>query len=244
MTALTRRGASLLGIAVALILVPVAFRFAWVSLAPTAHAASGNGALEVTLIRCGLDAEALAAAGLSSNEVSAVVGAMSDAIAADPGTLENADAALASARVEADALTRRVASGLASDDEIAALASAKATRSSAEAARVAVLDGLFEDATAGLAQAKIDALELIRANRAQELPVEFLAKSRELTEWHALRKALANERICAKLGDDPDQAMQSALATWRAEESCASAKSAYDTNGDSVKSAWDTAVGG
>ena len=107
-----------------------------------------------------------------------------------------------------------------------------------------MLDGLFDDATSSLAQAKIAALATIRSNRDQELPVEFLAKSREHTEWHALRKALNNERICAKIGDDPDQSMQSALATWRSEESCAAAKSACDTNGDAVKSAWDSAVSG
>ena len=64
------------------------------------------------------------------------------------------------------------------------------------------------------------------------------------TEWHALRKALSNERICEKIGDEPDEAMQQALTTWRAEESCAAAKSAFDTNGAAVKAAWDSAVGG
>ena len=66
-------------------------------------------------------------------------------------------------------------------------------------------------------------LSAIRANSDQEMPVEFLVKSREHTEWHALRKALANERICAKIGDEPDPGMQTKLATWRAEEACAAA---------------------
>jgi len=244
MTTAARKGASFIGIALAVVLVPLALRFAWVSLAPTAHAASSGGSLEVTLLRCGLESKSLAAAGVSSNEVAAVVGAMSDAIAADPGALGNADAAVASARMHADALTRKVASGLATQEEVAALASAKSALSNAEAARAAVIDGLFADATEGLAPSKVTALSAIRANRVQELPVEFLVKSREHTEWHALRKALANERICAKIGDEPDPGMQTKLATWRAEEACAAAKAACDANGDAVKSAWDSAVGG
>lgn len=244
MTTATRNGASLLGIAVMVVLLPVALRFAWVSLSPTALAAEGEVALETTLIRCGLDAEAMAAAGLTSNEVGAVATAMTAAIGENPVALKNADAALASARVTADSLTRKVASGLASPEEVAALASAKTALSNAEAARTAALDGLFTDATAGLSQPKAATLSMIRSNRDQELAIEFLVKSREHTEWHALRKALSNERICAKIGDDPDQAMQAALATWRAEESCAAAKSACDTNGDAVKSAWDSAVSG
>jgi hypothetical protein len=38
--------------------------------------------------------------------------------------------------------------------------------------------------------------------------------------------------------------MQTKLATWRAEEACAAAKASCDANGDAVKSAWDSAVGG
>lgn len=132
----------------------------------------------------------------------------------------------------------------ASQEEVTALATAKTTLASAEAARDAVLDGLFADATAGLSQAKIDALALIRANRDQHLPVEFLTKSRDHTEWHALRKALNNERVCAKIGDEPDPSMQSSLSTWRAEPCCANAKSACDTNSDAVQAAWDSAVNG
>jgi hypothetical protein len=244
MTAFTRRGASLLGLSVFLVLVPVAFRVAWVSLKPSAPEGVDSATVEVTLIRCGLDAEALAAAGLTSNEVTAVVTAMTTAIGEAPDALVDADAAMASARVAADALTRNVASGLATDQEIANLASAKTTLANAESARATVLNGLFDDATAGLAAGKKATLATIRANRGQELPVEFLAKSRDHTEWHALRQALSNERICAKIGDEPDQSMQSALATWRAEEACAAAKSAFDTNGDAVKTAWDSAVDG
>lgn len=244
MTTATRNGASLLGIAVVIVLLPVALRFAWVSLSPTAFAASGPDSVEGPLLRCGLDAEALAAAGVTSDEVASVVNAMSAAIAADPGALGNADAAVASARVEADALTRKVSSGLASQEVVAALASAKTALSNAEASRAGVIDGLFADATEGLPPAKVAALSTIRANREQELAIEFLVKSREHTEWHALRKALNNERICAKIGDQPDPELQTKLATWRAEPSCAAAKSACDTHGDSVKAAWDSAVGG
>ena len=244
MTALARRGASLLALAVLLIAVPIAARLAWVAARPPAAAAEGQEGAEVALIRAGLDGEALAAAGLSAQETTAVVTAFEEEWGEAAAALAQADEGYASARVASDALTRKVASGLASQEEVAALAAAKTALTNAEAARTAAVDGLFEKATIDLAAAKTATLYAIRANRGQDLPVEFLVKSREHTEWHALRKALSNERVCAKIGDEPDQAMQSALATWRADQKVAAAKTAVDTNGDAVKAAWDSAVGG
>ncbi len=66
--------------------------------------------------------------------------------------------------------------------------------------------------------------------------------NREQTEWVAVRDALANEKIAAKLGDTPDQAAQSALSTWRANGSVSAARVSLDTNLASVTTAWNNAT--
>jgi hypothetical protein len=85
---------------------------------------------------------------------------------------------------------------------------------------------------------------MLRTNAAHELPVEFLVKERSEAEWVAIRKALNNERICAKYGDDPDPAKQAALSTWKSDAAVAAAKSACTTGLASVQDAWNAATGG
>src|SRR5262245_2452914 len=74
--------------------------------------------LVAALHRIVLTPKALAAAGLSSGQVTAVVTAVKNQLAAAPSELTNADAALANARKASEALTRKVQAGLASAEEI------------------------------------------------------------------------------------------------------------------------------
>ncbi len=244
MTRFARTGASLLGVAIVLILVPIAARLAWLALSPPVSAPAPTPELRAALIRAGLDAEALAAAGVSSQEATALVSAFSTAMAAEPGRLANADSAYASARVSADALQRKVASGLATQNELTAYGTAKASLASAEAERADVLADWAAAATGGLSPAKVATLAKLRANRHWQLPVEFLVKDRAETEWVAVRKALNNERIAPKYGDLPNAAQQAALATWRADPTVATAKASSDLGLAVVKSAWTAATGG
>jgi hypothetical protein len=242
MTKLARQGASLLGLALILVLVPIGLRIAWLSLKGPVLAAEGLPDLEVQLLRTGLDSGALAAAGLSAQETSALVDAFGTAVAEAPSALADADAQYASARVSSDALTRKVASGLASQEEVTALAQAKAAFEAAKTARAQVLDGWFDDAIVGLSSPKANTLALLRANHDRVPAIELLVKERTDAEWHAIHKALNNERIAAKIGDEPNQAQQTALAAWRADPACATAKTNHDSNSAAVKTAWLAAV--
>lgn len=242
MSRIARRGASLIAIALLLFAVPVGVGSAWLALRAPAHAAASNTDLRVALLRSGLGAEALTAAGLSAQEAASAVDAFATAMAQSPSALSQADATYASARVAKDALERKVRSGLATQQEVADLAAAKTALASAESARSAVLDGWFEAATANLSNAKVALLTTIHGNEDWSLPVEFLVKQRDEVEWVAIRKALNNERICAKYEDPPNQNMQTALSTWRADATVAAAKSACDTNLTAVQSAWNSAT--
>ena len=244
MTRGARHGASLLAVAAALVLIPIGFGTAWFALRAPASAAGPVTDLRVALLRAGLGAEALAAAGLGAQETSAVTSAFSSAVASQPGALAHADEAFAAARAARDSLQRKVRSGLATEQEIADLVSAKSALSAAESARDHLLEGLFEDATAGLANAKVALLSTIRSNAEHELPVEFLVKTRSESEWVALRNALSNERISAKYGDAPNAQMQAALTAWRSDAIVAAAKSACNANLASVASTWSAATGG
>ena len=163
---------------------------------------------------------------------------------AQPGALKQKDEACAAARVAKEDLERKVASGLATQEQVAALATAKTTLTSSIAARDQLLSAWFTDATENLSAGKLSTLTMLRTNAAHELPVEFLVKERSEAEWVAIRKALNNERICAKYGDEPDPAKQQALAVWKADGAVAAAKSASVTGLAGVQEAWMAATGG
>jgi hypothetical protein len=242
MTKLARQGASLLGLAFFLVLVPIGVRVAWLTFRGPAVVATAGADLEVQLLRAGLDSHALAAAGLSAQEASALVDAFASAVAEAPAALANADASYVSARKASDELTRKVASGLASQEEITALSQAKGALEAAKTARTQVLDGWFNDATVALSAPKANTLALLRVNHGRVPAIELLVKERSDAEWHAIHKALNNERIAAKIGDEPNQAQQTALAAWRADPACATAKTNHDSNSSAVKTAWLAAV--
>ena len=238
-----KRGASLIALAFALVALPFGLGAAWFAFAGS-QPEGPETALRVALLRCGLGAEALAAAACTAQETTALVEAFDDAAAAQPGVLAQKDAACATARVAKEELERKVASGLATPEQVAALASAKTTLASAESSRTQFLDGLYADATEHLAAGKVATLSMLRTNASHDLPVEFLVKERNQAEWVGIRKALNNERICAKYGDPPDPAKQAALAGWNTDAAVAAAKSASTTGLASVQDAWIAATGG
>lgn len=244
MTRHARSGLSLVASLLGLVLIPATAAIAWIAVADEPSDLPEPGDLQVALIRAGLDADALAASGLTTQETTDVVEDFAVAMAAELDRLADADADYAEARVTTDALRRKVRSGLASEQEASDLQTAKFSLSTAESARQATLDDWFEAGTASLAGAKTATLATLRSNRDWKLPVEFLVVDRSEEEWVAVRKALANERICAKYEDPPDVGMQASLATWRAAPACAAAKVAFDLNGDSVRAAWDAAIEG
>ncbi len=242
MSRAAKRGASLIALAFVLVAVPFGLGAAWYAV--RAAPVGPKTEVRTALMRCGLGAEALAAAGVSAQETSALVGAFEEAMAAQPGALTQKDAACAAARVSKEDLERTVASGLATQEQVAALVTAKTTLTSAIAARDQLLNAWFADATEHLSPSKVSTLTMLRTNAPHELPVEFLVKERGEAEWLAIRKALNNERICAKYGDDPDPAKQAALAGWKADAPVAAAKSASTTGLAGVQEAWNAATGG
>lgn len=233
---------SLLGFfVVVLASVPFIWPRYWFPKSAAAQAPAIPADFKTTLIRAGLDPAAIAAAGVSSGSVSSVAQAMASAINAEPSRLASADTAYATARRDVDRLKGLIESGKAGEGDVSAYQSASTSLASASSARQAALDAYFDAGAAVLSAGQRATLGRIRANRAYVLPIEFLVVERSQQEWVDLRDALANERVSAKLGEDPDSGDQAALATWRAVGVVASAKSSSDTNLATITSSWNSA---
>lgn len=209
---------------------------------PRATMPSFEGQHALLATRVGLDADSLAAAGVTSGSVASIIATLITAEVNLPTPLAQLDEAYSSARAARNAAERKIHSGSATQQEIDAFAGLESALASAEAARNGALDSLFASATANLTSAQRASLTSIRAHRSWKLPTEFLVVARTEAEWIALRDALSNERTAAKNGDTPNATCQSLLATERAGASVAAAKAALDTNGSSVTSAWNAAT--
>ena len=153
-----------------------------------------------------------------------------------------ADAAYAAAKTESDRLRRLIESGQSGEvseyqSQMQALATAMADRQSA-------LDSFTSSATAGLTQTQRTDLATLQSNRGWEVHLEFKIVDRSEEEWVDLRKALDNEKVCAKRGTTPSVSQQALLATLRANQKVALAKASLETNGSAVEAAWTSAATG
>jgi hypothetical protein len=198
--------------------------------------------VQVALLRAGLSAQTLTAAGVSSQQVSTIVTNAKNELVAHPTRISEDDAAFASARASADALERKIESGLATQQEIASYASATTALESAQSERAAALDAVFSAATVSLNQTQIALLQKMQANRAWKMSTEFLTVDRTEAEWLGLRDALSNERIAAKYGNEANAGCQALLSTARANPTVAAAKASMVANLATVSSAWDVAT--
>ena len=209
-----------------------------VPLAATTAAAD----LRTTLLRAGLSPEAIAASSNSSGSVAAIVAAVEGSQTYTSGALGTADQAFAAAQAEVQSLEKTVTSGQASEAEIAALAEAKTESAAAATAQASALTALFEAGIAGFSASVRATITTIRANAAQEVPIEFRTVNREEADWLRLKRLLAHERVCAKTGETPDSEAAAELATLRSDAAVAGAKIALAANLASVQSAWDSAT--
>ena len=199
--------------------------------------------LAEALLRSGLTPEALTAAGASSNGTDTVIADVFFHLLENPGALGLADAAYANARRDSDRLKRLIQSGQGTSEDVDAYAAAKMALAFAESQRETVLGAIFAAATSGLSASETNTLAALRSNGNWSLPTEFLVVDHAEAEWVQLREALANERIAAKLGEEPDPDAQALLATFRSDPLVAVAAANLDTNLPAVEAAWDTAVG-
>jgi hypothetical protein len=240
-----RARTSLFGFAILVILVPIFARIRVPHLLRFLHFQAPAHAqdLEVDAIRAGLDAKALAAAGVSAQSTSTIITNV-NAYLLDHGTdLSLADSAYAGARNESDRLQRKIQSGQGTQEDVGSYQTQVAALATATTQRQAALDAIFNAGTANLSEGQKTTLSTIRTNRAAwDSPLEFLTVNRTEIEWVHLRDCLTNERVAVEYPDNLDQAMQAELGTWRANQSVAAAITSLGTNLSSVTSTWNSAM--
>ena len=203
------------------------------------------GELATALIRVGLDAGALTAAGASSSNVDLVIGAGLDHLTTEAALLLQVDTEFAQSRRQCAQLKRLIQSGGAAEDQISTYSAAQAQLALARGARQELLGNLFDDATAGLNENQRNTLAAIRSNRHWDLPLEFLVVDRAESEWVALRDCLANERIAARLDDEePDPVAQAVLGQLRSHPAVLVARGNLDGNLAVLTVVWQGAVDG
>lgn len=204
-----------------------------------------NTEFAAVLLRIGLGADALAAAGITSEQVSALASAVEQNYSA--ATMQSRDEAFVAAKQTHDRLRRVVQSGKGTAQDVTALRSAETTLASATSARESYLAGLR---TAGLATVSSELATLVnrvRTNRARSsfghLPVQYLVTERSEANWVALRDALAAKRIAEQDEEETFPASaQNHLAAVDAESEIATAKVNLDTRIAAVQTAWNLAA--
>jgi hypothetical protein len=243
MSRIVRRPVTLFGFAFLLLLLPIWWRFCRPPVLPLlaqgpAHAQD----FEVKAIRAGLDANALAAAGVSGASTTSLMHSVDQYLLAHPAELTSADSAYANALVESDRLQRLIQSGLGTEQDVTTYQSQSAALSTSTVQRDAALDAIFNTGAAGLTQGQRLALSKIRANRNWNLAIEFMTVDRSEPEWVNLRGTLAYERISGQDGVSLDPEAQAQLATWRADPTVAAAATSLGTNLSAVTAAWNAAT--
>ena len=193
------------------------------------------------LLRVGLGGEALAAAGVSGQQVSGLVAAVRQSF--DSATLRARDETYISARQNHDRLVRMIQSGKGTQEDVTARSTAQATLTAATNAR----DGYLATAReAGLATLPAEPAVLVRrilANQKWGLPTQYLAKDRTEAEWVALRDLVAAKRISQQDEDEPmSEATAQALAAADAASEVAIAKVNLESGLASVQTAWNAAA--
>jgi hypothetical protein len=168
----------------------------------------------------GLDAAALAAAGIDA----AGCGAMVQRLAAAPeplGGLETAKNAMVAA---SDAL--EVARQAAQDGSVEAAASIPQREAAVQSASTSLaavrnaLRGLALDGVSPEAAAKLNAIDAVRKRR---VPTEFMVVARAEGDWDQLERAVRREERCQRTGEPLEAEYATLLASIRAEPAVAAA---------------------
>jgi hypothetical protein len=201
--------------------------------------------LEVALRVVDLTPESLASAGLSGPDVTGLVGRARSDLSPVIEDYREAHTDFGSARAEVDRLERLVRSGLASQEQVTALTTARSAFTAANTAHDNHQGAAFTAATEeSLTGPQVAALVQIRANTAWDLPSEYKVRSATEPEWVALRDALAAERIAQREGSEVPAGAQSVLTAWRADPAVSAARASLASNLAAVSAAYSAAVAG
>jgi hypothetical protein len=207
------------------------------------RATPGRNEVIATMTQLGLDPDALAASGVTSDQVPPLFTDLGTAMASAETGLIAADAACMSSQQSQTSLENDVRAGKRGAETLASLQSAKTAAAAAISARDTLLESEFVAATASLNEGQIATLRAIRRNRHWLTPMEYAVVDRTEAQWVALKDALAGEQIAAARGVSPSGAAHDLMMSASSVDAVSTAKTRLQTNGAAVKNAWMDALG-
>ena len=198
--------------------------------------------LGVMLYQLGLDPEALTVAGVQAGQVTLLVLEADRVLTEQFDNLTFAERDLADARRLSTRLRRAIRAGVADEGAVAALAASEASAATAESAVTAIRSAVYDAATAHLEPTAVAALRTVAANRHWNLPVQYAVNTRSEADMKRLREALANLRISADYGEDPDSSSSAFVSQENARANTAQAVTYLSTRLTSITTAFETTL--
>jgi hypothetical protein len=224
----------------------------WVSIAaapryrqPSSPPPLTNSELAVTLLRSGISPEALAAAGFTGPQTTALVDRARDTLSESIVDLRAADAALAEQRGRVDRLERLVRSGLSQEQDRQDLPSARTARTTAQSTLDSELQAVRSDALGdGQSEGRLLTLSTIRANSRWKFPAQYLCRTAAEAQWVELRNALSIKRQAERDNLEVPGPAAQVLTQWNADTNVSAAAANLAANLPEVQTAWDIAIDG
>jgi hypothetical protein len=195
----------------------------------------------VMLHTAGLAPEPLAAAGMNASQTTAALQRIYEQLPQLAAQFNTAYDAYSAARIEHDRLERLIRSGKGTEQDVAALATARTQLRAAAAQRDTATQAFIQ--TADLGPDVNTRLAALSDRRGDGLPTPYRAAELGEADWLALRNALASADIHTRLGEDVPQPARAVILANDAIPAVANARASLQANGAAVQAAWTATVG-
>lgn len=209
---------------------------------PSMHRPSNpTRASRAQLMAVGLAPEVLCAAGLTAQQAATVAANGLAHLDEHLNDLTAADAAMTTSGTSVARLERLVMQGKATQQDRTDLGTARASQVSATSAWSSAQAALFNAATDGLSGGTKTLIQRIHANRDKDVPLKYRGTERTEAQWVALRDAISNQAIAARLNETLESASANLLAAEGATEETIRATAAMSNLTD-VRTSWRAAA--
>ena len=198
---------------------------------------------ETVLLLAGVSPERLASAGVLHGAVAAIVEDGLAEIATRCSGLEQSLAQYTSARSQYEQLDRLVKGGRATEQQKQDRDTAAQTMQTASAgAQTALLGAIYTASVGSLTTDQVAVLDTLAADGTRILPSEYRTATRSGANWVAPRDALADIRIAARRGEQPQAESVQIVALADSHARVAAAKVGLSSL-PLIQATWDIAIG-
>ncbi len=180
-------------------------------------------AVLAALGQAGITAESLAAAGVLPQQATAIGSAVAEDIETLGAVLDAATSSVLSGEQQADSLERLLIAGVATQEQVNQLATARNQLVAARAAREVAVAEVWEVATDELGGEVVARLEHLRTTSSRPLLPSLRALTYEPQGWGALENAYTSVRVAEALEMDPDPAAEAIVTTASAQPAATTA---------------------